>query len=80
MAVVNLYYSEGDSSLNGQSYTHTDQIKDLLLSGGKYTAKQLNSITGGNDARKSISVLRKEGYNIVDIKLQRGIKLYWIEA
>lgn len=54
------------------------KIKNLLLSGGRYTAAELNYICGGNDARKIISNLRnKELMNIRDIRLEDGRKLYW---
>ena len=56
------------------------QIRKLFREGGKYTAKQLNEITGGNDARKVISDIRhKDGMRIKDIRLNDGCKLYWLE-
>ena len=54
------------------------KIKALFLRGGKYTAKQLNEISGGNYARKGISVLRRAGMDIQDIRLPDGCKLYWL--
>ena len=63
-----------DSARNIQS------VRKLFSSGGKFTAKELNSLAGTNDARKIISVLRnKEGWNIVDCRLPNGCKLYWLE-
>ncbi|GEM_PF-7034667 len=54
------------------------KIRNLFLSGGKYTASEINRICGGNDARKTISMLRnKELLNIRDIRLDDGRKLYW---
>ena len=53
-------------------------IKALFLSGRKLTAKEINQITGSNDARKVISDLRREGMNIVDMVLPNGCKLYWL--
>lgn len=53
------------------------KIRALFLTGGKYTAKQLNALCGFNDSRKAISVLRADGMNIRDIRLQNGCKLYW---
>lgn len=54
-------------------------VRKLFLSGGKFTAKELNSLTGTNDARKLISILRnKEGWNIIDCWLPNGCKLYWL--
>ena len=53
-------------------------IKALLLRGGRFTAKQLNELSGGNDARKTISVLRRAGMSIQDMRLPDGCKLYWL--
>lgn len=57
----------------------TQQICKLFLDGGKYTARQLNELTRGNDSRKIISILRHKGrMNIVDCRLSDGCKLYWL--
>ncbi len=57
----------------------TQQIRKLFLDGGKYTARQLNELTRGNDSRKIISILRHKGrMNIVDCRLPNGCKLYWL--
>lgn len=54
------------------------RIRHLFLSGGQYTASEINRICGGNDARKAISRLRKEDLmNIRDLRLDSGCKLYW---
>lgn len=54
-------------------------VRKLFLSGGKFTARQLNQLAGTNDARKIISVLRNdEGWKIVDCRLSNGCKLYWL--
>jgi len=53
------------------------KIRGLFLNGGKYTAKQLNSLAGTNDARKAVSVLRADGMNIKDVRLVDNCKLYW---
>lgn len=56
------------------------QVRKLFLSGGKYTAREINEIIGFNDARKIISVLRNnEHWDIKDIRLDNGCKLYWLE-
>jgi hypothetical protein len=56
------------------------QVRKLFLSGGKYTAREINEIVGFNDARKIISVLRNnEHWDIKDIRLDNGCKLYWLE-
>lgn len=56
------------------------KVKALFLSGGQYTASEINRICGGNDARKYISQLRnQELMNICDLRLKNGCKLYWYE-
>ena len=56
------------------------KVKALFLSGGQYTASEINRICGGNDARKVISLLRtNELMNIRDLRLKNGCKLYWYE-
>jgi len=53
------------------------KMRGLFLNGGKYTAKQLNSLAGTNDARKAVSVLRANGMIIRDVRLVDNSKLYW---
>ena len=55
------------------------QRQQIFLDGGKYTSKDLNTLTGGNDSRKVISDLRKEGWDIKDVRLDDRRKLYWLE-
>ncbi len=56
-------------------------VRKLFLSGGKFTAKEINSLCHTNDARKLISVLRnKEGWQIEDCRLPNGCKLYWLKG
>lgn len=55
-------------------------VKSLLSSGEKLTAVEINRITSSNDARKVISTLRSEGWNIVDLRLPDNRKLYWLES
>lgn len=68
---------------NRNKDTSSSQIKQLVrklfLGGGKYTSKDLNTLTNGNDSRKVISDLRKEGWNIKDVRLDDKRKLYWLE-
>lgn len=52
--------------------------KALFRSGKKFTAKKINQLTNSNDARKQISVLRRSGWNICDIRRPDGSKLYWL--
>ena len=54
-------------------------IKALFRSGKKFTAKRINQLTRSNDARKAISVLRREGWNIHDLRQPDGCKLYWLD-
>lgn len=53
-------------------------VRALFRSGRKLTAKEINLVTGGNDARKVISDLRREGLNIQDIRQSNRCKLYWL--
>ena len=53
-------------------------VRSLFRSGRKLTAKEINDLTNSNDARKVISDLRKEGYNIQDIRQANMCKLYWL--
>ena len=55
-------------------------VKSLLSSGEKLTAVEINRITSSNDARKVISTLRSEGWNIVDLRLPDNRKSYWLES
>lgn len=56
-------------------------VRKLFLSGGKFTAKEINSLCHTNDARKLISVLRnKEGWKIEDSRLPNGCKIYWLKG
>lgn len=68
---------------NRNKDTSSSQIKQLVrklfLGGGKYTSKDLSTLTNGNDSRKVISDLRKEGWNIKDVRLDDNRKLYWLE-
>ncbi|MBP6609649.1 MAG: hypothetical protein KA206_01010 [Paludibacter sp.] len=56
------------------------KIRGLFNSGNKYTAKQLNALCGFNDSRKVISVLRSEGMDIRDLRLENNCKLYWLQV
>lgn len=56
------------------------QVRAIFLSGRKVTAKEINAETDSNDARRVISTLRnKEGWDIKDMRLEDGKKLYWLE-
>lgn len=66
-------------SKDNKSSRIKQQIRKLFLDGGKYTSKDLNNLTGGNDSRKVISDLRKEGWNIKDVRQDDNRKLYWLE-
>lgn len=66
-------------SKDNKSSRIKQQIRKLFLDGGKCTSKDLNTLTGGNDSRKVISDLRKEGWDIKDVRLDDRRKLYWLE-
>lgn len=75
--------SEFRRYLHQDKDTHSSRIiqsvRNLFLSGGKYTAKDINALCPTNDARKLISYLRhEEGWNITDCRLPNGCKLYWL--
>ena len=53
-------------------------VRALFRTGKKLTAKDINNFTKSNDARKIISDLRKEGYNIQDVRQANRCKLYWL--
>lgn len=61
------------------------QLKSMLLQmmkeGQRFTAKEINRIADFNDARKFISDLRRHlsDYQVRDIRLNTGCKLYWLE-
>ena len=53
-------------------------IKALFRTGKKFTARKINQLTRSNDARKVISILRREGWDIQDMRQPNGSKLYWL--
>lgn len=53
-------------------------VRSLFRSGKRLTAKDINNLTNSNDARKVISDLRKDGYNIQDVRQANMCKLYWL--
>jgi len=55
------------------------KVRGLFNSGCKYTAKELNALCRFNDSRKVISVLRSEGMDIRDLRLENQCKLYWLQ-
>ena len=56
------------------------KVLGVFSSGNSYLATDINSLVGFNDARKLISVLRRDGYLIKDKKVAGGRKLYWLES
>jgi hypothetical protein len=65
----------------GKYFNTTLQILEILLSGQKVTAVALNKAIEFNDARKGISVLRKEyGYPIEDFRLSDRRKVYYLPS
>ena len=55
------------------------KVLSLLKSGLKCTAKGLNSMFDFNDARKVISLLRADGYEIQDYRNNDGTKTYFLK-
>lgn len=54
-------------------------VRKIFLSGGKFIAKEVNSLARTNDVRKLISVLRnKEGWKVEERCLPNGCNLYWL--
>lgn len=69
-----------DRSKDTGSSRIIQQVRTIFLSGRKVTAKEINAETDSNDARRIISTLRnKEGWDIKDMRLEDGKKLYWLE-
>lgn len=66
-------------SKDSKSSRIIQQVRSIFLSGRKVTAKEINAETNSNDARRVISTLRKEGWNIKDVRLNDRRKLYWLE-
>jgi hypothetical protein len=54
------------------------RVRQLLHTGKKFTAVDINRIVSFNDLRKVISELRAQGMNILDYKLPDGRKNYWL--
>ncbi len=56
-------------------------IAATLADGQHYTLAQLRDIAGTTCARKSISLLKEQGYKIVSKRIphRHNIKEYWIE-
>ncbi len=63
-----------------ESEREIQTFRKLFLSGGTFTAKELNQLTGSNDARKYISRLRAEGWEIEDMRQGNGCKIYWLSV
>lgn len=69
-----------------QYYAPLQQIRRLFLSGNPFFARQLNALTGSNDARKCISTLRRQGMDIKGEWFDRikpnakHNKLYWLNT
>lgn len=69
-----------DRSKDTGSSRIIQQVRAIFLSGRKVTAKEINAETDSNDARRVISTLRnKEDWDIKDMRLEDGKKLYWLE-
>lgn len=57
------------------------RVRETLLDGAIFTAKELGFRLQSQDIRKVISVLRnEEGWHIKDERLPTGCKRYWLEV
>nr|DAQ34875.1 MAG TPA: helix-turn-helix domain protein [Caudoviricetes sp.] len=73
------YLEQDHTDKSTDSARLIQSVRKLFLSGGKFTAKEVNLLCHTNDARKLISTLRNdEGWKIEDIRLSNGCKLYWL--
>ena len=54
-------------------------VAALFMSGEQLTAAHVNQYSGTNDARKYISLLRKQGMKIVDYRLPGNRKVYFVK-
>lgn len=74
---------DNDQTFQEKNFSASGNFKTqvlTLLKSGNYTAKELNEKIGNNfnDSRKSISLLRRDGYNIGDYRINsRGTKKYY---
>ena len=73
------YLGHDYSKISTDSARLIKSVRTLFSAGGKFTAKEVYSQAGTNEARKLISVLRhQEGWQIEDCRLSNGCKLYWL--
>lgn len=59
--------------------TLIQRVKNFFLVGNKGTAIEINNKCFTGDARKIISDLRAQGWNIRDIRVRGLQKLYWLD-
>ncbi|MDR1181631.1 MAG: hypothetical protein LBL13_06615, partial [Bacteroidales bacterium] len=62
----------------GNYFSKLYQVLEILKAEHKLTAIGFNREIKFNDARKAISVLRKQGYPIMDIRLSDHRKAYYL--
>ena len=62
-----------------QTFVRKQTMLNLLRRGQRITATEANGIFHFNDARKMISDLRKDGYDIKDYRLNDGRKVYYMQ-
>ena len=55
-------------------------ILDLFSSGKQLTALEINQQSGSNDARKYVSILRRQGEFINDYRLPNRRKVYYLNT
>lgn len=56
----------------------TSKVLELFKTMEKFTAVELNRAIGFNDGRKAVSLLRKDGYPIVDKRISNRRKIYFL--
>jgi len=54
------------------------KVQDLLLTGRRFSAKDINTEANTNDARKIISTLLSRGWHINKHRFGDGRKEYWL--
>lgn len=63
-----------------EKYTKRQIVLNLFRTGRRFFAAELNKEAGFNDARKVISILRRKGFVISDLRLEDGRKMYWLSS
>lgn len=59
-------------------FASSQKIRKLFLTGRHFCLVQLNAWTGCNNARECISLLRKQGMDIKEMRFTSHEKVYWL--